>query len=152
MSNISSEERHCHKKLKSSERDKMQWNYHTGLSLVWKLLFFGRTWFIFIDHAENISFISLQFDLLSKNIYSVISCNVYHPPLYYAYGNIIDIGPWNWGAFPGALPHHFLSLNILDHSLILFGHLTFWYFLSLNILQSSSPHLNINNKNQQKCS
>lgn len=45
----------------------------------------------------------------------VISFNVYHRPLYYAYGNIIDIGPRNCPAcLPGASPQAFWSLKCLD--------------------------------------
>ena len=51
----------------------------------------------------------------------VISFNVYHRPLYYAYGNIIDIGPWNCPAcLPGASPQAFWSLKCLDQLDIFF--------------------------------
>ena len=64
----------------------------------------------------------------------VISFNVYHRPLYYAYGNIIDIGPWNCPAcLPGASPQAFWSLKCLDQ-LNFFLQILWFVFNISNIL------------------
>ena len=39
---------------------------------------------------------------------NILQCLSY-PPLYYAYGNIIDIGPWNWPPF---LEHRYSTFSI----------------------------------------
>ena len=75
----------------------------------------------------------------------VISFNVYHRPLYYAYGNIIDIGPWNCPAcLPGASPQAFWSLKCLHqlnfffaNSLVCIQH--FKYFVYIYQMPGS-PH------------